>query len=175
MHTPAEFDLDAVRAKLDEQGMTVAGNQEASLKSRRQLADVTKSALRPETNSCKRAQRCRVLTGYSEGIGHRLKDHLQAQHREITVIEGFCSLIKTLLFLHATPEKKVSHLTGNPKIPMHVCMIATIKLQTLGILVIHQQDRHSMPTFCDMWYVRPIPSMYPQISVSRWVRMWCGT
>lgn len=34
-----------MRAKLDEQGMTIAGNQEASLKSRRQLADITKSAL----------------------------------------------------------------------------------------------------------------------------------
>jgi len=43
--TPAEFDLEAVRATLDEQGMAIAGNQEASLKSRRQLADVTKSAL----------------------------------------------------------------------------------------------------------------------------------
>ena len=46
-HVPTDFDLDAVRAKLDEQGMTVAGNQEASLKSRRQLADVTKSERAP--------------------------------------------------------------------------------------------------------------------------------
>ena len=40
-----DFDLEAVRAKLDEQGMTIAANQEASIKSRRKLADVTKSAL----------------------------------------------------------------------------------------------------------------------------------
>ncbi len=42
---PTDFDLEAVRAKLDEQGMTIAANQEASIKSRRKLADVTKSAL----------------------------------------------------------------------------------------------------------------------------------
>ena len=40
----ADFDLEAVRAKLDEQGMAIAANQEASIKSRRKLADVTKSA-----------------------------------------------------------------------------------------------------------------------------------
>lgn len=39
----AGFGLDAYRKELDDKGLAVAAAQEASLKSRRQLADVTKS------------------------------------------------------------------------------------------------------------------------------------
>ena len=78
MRTTAEFDLDAVRAKLDEQGMTVAGNQEASLKSRRQLADVTKSAPLAELRQNQRRTgllnaAVHNVAGYSEGRGYSRK------------------------------------------------------------------------------------------------------
>ena len=39
---PAEFDLEGLRSKLDEQGLAVATAQEGSVKSRRALADRTK-------------------------------------------------------------------------------------------------------------------------------------
>ena len=39
---PAEFDLEGLRSKLDEQGLAVAAAQEASVKSRKGLADRTK-------------------------------------------------------------------------------------------------------------------------------------
>lgn len=40
--SPAEFDLEGLRSKLDEQGLAVANAQEASVKSRRVLAERTK-------------------------------------------------------------------------------------------------------------------------------------
>ena len=42
LHAFADFELDSFRQKLDEQGMTVAENQESSLKSRRRLATTTR-------------------------------------------------------------------------------------------------------------------------------------
>ena len=40
----ADFDLEGVRHKLDQEGLSIAENQELSLKSRRGLADTTRSA-----------------------------------------------------------------------------------------------------------------------------------
>ena len=44
MPLPVGFGLDAYRKDLDDRGLAVAAAQEASIKSRRQLADITKSA-----------------------------------------------------------------------------------------------------------------------------------
>ena len=41
-HSPAEFELDGVRSKLDEEGLGIASHQEASVRQRRLLADATK-------------------------------------------------------------------------------------------------------------------------------------
>lgn len=42
LHCAAEFDLEGLRSKLDEQGLAVANAQEASVRSRKALADRTK-------------------------------------------------------------------------------------------------------------------------------------
>ncbi len=44
----AEFDLDTLRGKLDEQGLAIAESQEASMKNRKKLAESTKGDLNPE-------------------------------------------------------------------------------------------------------------------------------
>lgn len=43
----ADFDLEGLKNRLDEQGLAVAENQELSLKSRRKLAETTRGAFSP--------------------------------------------------------------------------------------------------------------------------------
>ena len=50
-----DFDLESQRAKLDDNGMQIASKQEASLKSRKKLADATKgpATQRPAADTCR--------------------------------------------------------------------------------------------------------------------------
>ena len=50
----ADFELDSFRQNMDEQGLTVAANQESSLKSRRRLAETTRGMSFAHCTLCNR-------------------------------------------------------------------------------------------------------------------------
>eukprot|EP00873_Tetraselmis_striata_P029350 jgi/Tetstr1/449614/TSEL_036701.t1 len=61
-----EFDLEGLRSKLDEEGMAIAENQEASVKKRRELAEVTREFKKKRDASVKDFNA--LLKGYQEEI-----------------------------------------------------------------------------------------------------------
>ena len=82
----AEFDLEAMRSKLDEEGLQIAEHQEESMQNRRKLAEVTrefkKAAASAEGGAATSKAVSALLKQYQEEIDRLTK---RAKHGELNM------------------------------------------------------------------------------------------